>query len=477
TNYGQTQTKQWAANLNFSGNLFSTWAGPVQAATGFEHRNLDVERTTDPFGDYRNPFNGSGSPIVANPAYYNQSYGSPYAGSQGVTEGYVETNIPLAKDMSFAKALALDGAVRRTHYKNISRTQNSEGTVDATSWKLGLVWQPIDWLRFRTTKSQDIRAPNTSELSVPARITLQGSAANLIINRATGLNDFPATQSGGSTALKPEEGDTFTIGAVFSPQWGMSRGFRLSVDYFKLELTNSIRSVGAQDVADRCVAGALEFCEGTVRNSAGAFTSIFTGFRNLGLVTQEGFDIETSYKLNFEDIHVHVPGSLTLRGLATINKKLSTQSTASTIDRSDQTGGASGSAQGVPRYTISTSLTYSLNRFSGLMQVRYIPTGYYDTTRIGPDDDRYAAIVAQGPTNALYTSTINDNLVGSMTVFNVGLRYAFQESANTNLEAYLNVDNLFDKAPPITPNLSYQANTTLFDGIGRRFIFGVRMKY
>ncbi|MEO8315092.1 MAG: TonB-dependent receptor [Pseudomonadota bacterium] len=477
TNYGETLTKQWSGNLNLTGNLFDTWAGPIQAATGFERRSLDVERTTDPFGDYRNPFNGSGSPIVANPAYYNQSYGSPYAGSQTVTEGYLEANIPLAKEMAFAKTLALDGAIRRTHYKNVSRTKNTDGTVDATSWKLGLVWQPIDWLRFRATKSQDIRAPNTSELSVPARITLQGSAANLIINRATGLNDFPATQSGGSTDLKPEQGDTVTIGAVFEPQWGMSRGFRLSVDYFKLNLTDSIRSVGAQDVADRCVAGALEFCQGTVRDSSGAFTSIFTGFRNLGLVVQEGVDIETSYRLNLGDISSSIPGSLTLRGLATINSKLATSSTASTIERSNQTGGASGSAQGVPRYSLSTFLTYSVQRFSGLVQVRFIPSGYYDTTRIGPEDDRYAAIVAQGPANALYTSTINDNTVGSMTVFNVGLRYAFQESANRNLEAYLNVDNLFDKSPPISPNLSYQTNTSLFDAIGRRFIVGVRMKF
>ena len=477
TNYGDTLTKQWAGNFNLRGNLFNTWAGPIQAATGFEHRSLDVERTTDPFGDYRNPFNGSGSPLIANPAYYNQSYGSPYAGSQTVTEGYVEANVPLAKDMAFAKSLALDGAVRRTHYKNISRTQRTEGTVDATSWKLGLVWQPVDWLRFRATKSKDIRAPNTSELSVPARVTLQGTAANLIINRATGQNDFPATQSGGSTALKPESGDTTTIGAVFEPHWGLSRSLRLSVDYFKLELSNSIRSVGAQDVADRCVAGAQEFCRGTVRDASGAFTSIFTGFRNLGLVTQEGVDIEASYRLNLDEIGSPIPGVLNFNGLATINKKLSTQSSADIIERSDQTGGASGSAQGVPRYSVSTSITYRLQRFSGLLQVRYIPSGYYDTTRIGPDDRRYAAIVAQGPTNALYSATINNNRVESMTVFNLGLRYTVLDSPGRNLEAYLNIDNLFDRAPPIAPNLSYQTNPTLFDAIGQRFTAGVRFKY
>ncbi|MEO6339568.1 MAG: TonB-dependent receptor, partial [Caulobacteraceae bacterium] len=436
-----------------------------------------VQRTTDPFGDYRNPFNGSGSPTVASPAYYNQSYGGEYGGNQTVTEGYGEASVPLARDMMFAKLLNVDGAIRRTHYKNLSETRTSSGTVDATSWKVGAVWQPVDWLRLRATKSKDIRAPNTSELSTPGRLSLQGSAANQIINRATGLNDFPATQTGGTTTLLPESGDTITVGAVFQPSWGWSRGFRFSIDYFKLELTNSIRAVGAQDVVDRCLKGAQEFCTGTTRDASGAFTYVFTGFRNLGLVTQEGFDFETSYRLNLEDVKSPIPGTLTFRGLATVNKKLATQSTADVIDRTNQTGGSSGAAQGVPGYSINGSFNYEYQRFHALLQIRYIPGGVFDNTLIGPDDARFAAIVAQGPTNALYTSTINNNRVNSMTTFNIGLRYTVLDSAGRNLEAYLNVDNLFDTAPPISPNLSYQTNTSLFDAIGQRFTVGVRFKY
>jgi outer membrane receptor protein involved in Fe transport len=477
TNYGETESVQWAGNLNFSGPLFDIWAGAVSAATGVEYRKIDVQRTTDPFGDYRNPFNGSGSPTVASPPYFNQSYGGEYGGYQTALEGYGEINVPLARNVRFADSVELDLAARRTRYKNVSETRDTEGEISATSWKAGLVWQPVNWLRLRATKSQDIRAPNTSELSTPGRLSQLGSAANQITNRFTGQLDFPATQTGGSTDLRPEEGDTVTIGAVFQPHWGWIDGLRLSVDYFKLELTDSIRQVSAQDVADRCFNGAVEFCNGTVRNAAGAFTYVFTGFRNLGLVTQEGYDIEASYPILLQDVWSRLPGSLNLRAIATINKELSTQSTADVIDRSDQTGGGSGGAQGVPRYSLNGSATYTLDRFTGLVQVRYIPSGFYDTTLIGPDDSRYSAIVAQGPTNPLYPLTINDNSVDSMTIVNLGARYAFVSNDRNMIEAYVNVNNVFDTAPPRAPNLSYQTNTALFDALGREFRIGMRAKY
>ncbi len=44
----------------------------------------------------------------------------------------------------------LNAAVRRTDY-------STSGLV--TTWKAGATWQPIDDLRFRVTRSRDIRAP------------------------------------------------------------------------------------------------------------------------------------------------------------------------------------------------------------------------------------------------------------------------------------------------------------------------------
>jgi iron complex outermembrane receptor protein len=475
TNYGDTTSVQWAGNANVNGPIFDTWAGSASAAAGLEVRKIDLERTTDPFGDWRNPFNGSGDPNVATPAYFNQSYGGEYGGYQSVIEGYGEVNVPLARGAAFADSLELDLAARRTHYKNVSETRDTEGTVDATSWKAGLVWQPVQWLRLRATRSQDIRAPNTSELSVPGRLSAQGTAANQITNRATGQLDFPATQTGGSTDLRAEEGDTITVGAVFQPRWGWTEGLRFSVDYFKLELTDSIRAVPAQDVADRCLRGATEFCDGTIRDASGAFTYIFTGFRNLGLVTQKGYDLEASYRVTLQDVWSALNGTLNFRAIATITEELSTQSTADVVDRSDQTGGGTGASQGVPRYSLNGSVTYGLERFNALLQVRYIPSGRYDTTLIGPADTRWSSIVAQGPTHPLYSSTINDNTVDSMTIFNMGVRYAFGDSEG--IEAYANVNNVFDTAPPRAPNLSYQTNTALFDALGREFRVGMRVRY
>lgn len=86
TNYGDTTSVLWPGNFNVNGPAFDLWSGAVSAAAGVDFRKIDLERTTDPFGDYYNPFNGSGNPCVANPPYYNQSYGGEHSGYQPVID-------------------------------------------------------------------------------------------------------------------------------------------------------------------------------------------------------------------------------------------------------------------------------------------------------------------------------------------------------------------------------------------------------
>ncbi len=57
--------------------------------------------------------------------------------------------------MTALQELDLNAAVRATDY-------STSGYV--TTWKGGLTWRPIEDLRFRFTRSRDIRAPNLGEL-------------------------------------------------------------------------------------------------------------------------------------------------------------------------------------------------------------------------------------------------------------------------------------------------------------------------
>jgi len=116
-------------------------AGDVSIATGIEHR--------------REAVSGSNDPLSTTNSYWAGNYHASF-GSFNVTEGFIETVVPLAKDLPFAKTLDFNGAVRATDY-------STSGYV--TTWKLGLTYSPIDGVTFRATRSRDIRAPNLSELS------------------------------------------------------------------------------------------------------------------------------------------------------------------------------------------------------------------------------------------------------------------------------------------------------------------------
>ncbi|HEY6457892.1 MAG TPA: TonB-dependent receptor [Steroidobacteraceae bacterium] len=163
---------------------------------------------------------------------------------QGITatEGYLEADMPLAKDVVAAKSIDLNGAVRETHYDR--NGAGTASTVNANTWKLGLVWEPIEALRLRATRSQDIRAPNLSELFGPKTTgfgILNDPARN-------GLQTNPVTISGSNPTLVPEVADTKTAGFVVRPTMDNFLGrTRLSLDYFDISIKDAIGTLGGSN--------------------------------------------------------------------------------------------------------------------------------------------------------------------------------------------------------------------------------------
>ena len=68
--------------------------------------------------------------------------------------------------------------------------------------------------------------------------------------------------------------------------------------------------------------------------------------------------------------------------------------------------------------------------------------------------------------------------VGSVTTVDLGARYQLESSGSPQL--YLNIQNVFDKAPPLIPSSALvggQTNVGLYDTIGRYFTAGVRLQF
>jgi outer membrane receptor protein involved in Fe transport len=439
---------QHVAAGNLQGQLFDMGAGPVSIATGVEFRRDSTEIVHDQ---------------LSNVFAYFQNFGADYNANQKVIEAYVETDVPIVKDRTLFHNLSFNAAFRKTHY-SISgfggfNQASAKSSFDATTWKFGLIWEPTDWLRFRGTRSRDIRAPNFNEL-------FQASASSFgsIINRFNAnAAEFPAQLSGGNPNVSPERAGTTTVGFVVTPRWGMLNGFRLSVDWYDIRVNGYIAAPGAQNIVDRCFQDKTpELCSLIVYGAQGANGPTLAEVRNVSLNLQDlqtrGIDIEADYRMSLGNI-----GDLNLRALATITKESSTNLFGTVVDRAGETGAA-----GIPDWLLNVYATYTKGPFSTTIQARYIPKGLLDAQRIGPDQDGFSF---SDP------NSINDNVVDSRLYINLNASYNILQKGDRRLQVFGSVNNLFDKAPPSAPQLAYSTNPIYFDQIGRYYRVGLRFNY
>ncbi|WP_244917311.1 TonB-dependent receptor domain-containing protein [Sphingobium xenophagum] len=143
---------------------------------------------------------------------------------------------------SFGYALDLNGAARRTHYST---------TGSVTTWKAGLVYEPVEGVRLRGTRSRDIRAPNIFELFGPQ--TLRSIGLSDPLNGGLQTNPFVIT--GSNPNLSVEKADSWTGGFVIAPRSGPFQRLRLSVDYYNIKVADAIGALGAQTLVNRCAQG------------------------------------------------------------------------------------------------------------------------------------------------------------------------------------------------------------------------------
>ncbi|MEJ0035120.1 MAG: TonB-dependent receptor [Gammaproteobacteria bacterium] len=431
-----------AANLQ--GEVADLWAGPLSLAGGLEFRRDEIDVVHD---------------ALSNQFAYFQNFGADYNGTSKVTEGYLEAELPLLRDKPLAEKLELNVAGRHARYDqdgfgSYLRTSTSN-KINATTWKGSLVWQPIDWLRVRGTRSRDVRAPNFADLYLAS-----ASSFTPVLNRFTGVNQFPTTVSGGSPDLDAEKADTTTIGFVFSPKWGWTERARLSVDYYDIKVDGYIASPGGgQFIVDRCAAGNARACGLLTFGPGQSITQVRNISLNLDQLRTRGEDIELSYDIPFEG------QSLDFRLLASHVEEITTTTFGIAVDRSGQTGGLAASA--LPDWLLRANLTWKMGPASVTLQARYIDSGVLDSTRLDPTDAGYA------PT--LVNST-NDNHVASATYFNLFGSYDLALAGDTSVQLFASVNNLFDKEPPFAPELQYPTNPTYFDQIGRSYRAGFRVR-
>ncbi|WP_162806683.1 TonB-dependent receptor domain-containing protein [Sphingosinicella terrae] len=414
---------QDAAAVNVRGEPFSTWAGPVSIAFGGEHRRETQRVEADPVSGNR------GFALVGNVGTFR--------GAFDVTEGYVEAIVPLARDLPFARALDLNGAIRYADYSTVG---------GQTNWKVGAVYEPVDGLRLRVTRSRDIRAPAIYELFGPGSVLVNLITVNGISARV------PQNVTVGNPDLDPEKGDTFTAGMVIEPR-GIPN-LRASIDYYEIDLDSAITSISAGTIGSLCTLGQTQFCDYITFNGAGVPVSVTAPQQNIGSLRTNGIDAVLNYRL---PLGGGASLSAALSGTYVFHSYVNSGAPGSVdIDRSGENGQANAGA--VPRFRGNASLTYADTLFSLTGQVVFVSSGTIDNSY-----------------NTAPALTITDNDVPAIAYVNL------YSTINITPDAELSftVNNLFDTDPPVVPYPVFitPTNGVYYDKIGRAFQVGVNLRF
>ena len=274
----------------------------IQLVFGTEYRRDELSNNVDALQE-AGQLGGSGGPTI------------PISGSTLVNELFVEARIPIAQDQAWAESLSFDTAYRYSDYGSGTQTD---------TYKFGLEWAPIQDVRVRGSYQKAVRAANIVELftaqgfnlfdapgdpcgaaardpnASDAECIATGVPAGLV---GAGSLDSPAGQynftQGGNQDLDPEESDTYSYGVVFTPRF--APGLAVTVDYFDIEITDTISTFGANNILTACYSGGdPQACAAIQRNPGTGQLWIGTGNvvdlnTNIGSLSTKGWDFNVGY--------------------------------------------------------------------------------------------------------------------------------------------------------------------------------------
>lgn len=451
--FQHTRLTQDVASVNFSGNAFDLWAGPLSVAFGGEYRHEYYRVNADPYGAGVSSISPNSAAYPADPLL-NSAQGSNYAagnykngtGAYSVSEAYLELNLPLW-DGPLGKA-NINPAARITHY-------STSGTIWA--WKVGGTWDtPLDGLRFRAVTSRDVRAPNLSELFAAPTVTTVPSFSNPFGGT---VQIFQNTV--GNPNLKPEIARNTELGVVYArPSW--LPGLSLSFDYYDIKLNGVISSLSAAQIVQFCKDGLTQYCGAFVLDSpvqGGNFVNVQPF--NLASWKTSGFDIEASYQWQHP---LGLPGSFTVRALGTHIREFLVDAGVKGVDVVDQAGANNGNT---PHWKWLAVQTYDSGKLTLTTQERWFSDGTFG--------NQYVVCQSSCPVSTGQHPTINFNTMKGAFYFDVGGSYRF----GSGLSAYFKVDNLFDRDPTPAPqtNTGLDVNPALYDTLGRVYRAGIRFSF
>jgi outer membrane receptor protein involved in Fe transport len=438
-----------------SGKLLDDWAGPITAALSAEMRFNAYDVTSNVPSS---TFVDCTGLRICNPSLpsFSQTVAQPVHASQNVWEVALEAEVPVVRRIPLVQAFDLNLAGRYTAYSIAGSVQ---------TWKVGFNWNVVDSFRFRGTTSIDIRAPTLDDLFRPATL-LQNVFTDLHIPDPAKPGQFVSAtttfSSQGNPSLVPEVARTYTLGAVWTPEF--IRGLTVSLDYFRMRLANAIGQIApSTTIQSLCEqsGGTSIYCANYQRplpfsdtSTANFATRLFTFNLNTASTQTEGWDFETNYAWDMTDIVEAWKGSWNARLLATYQP---------IINKSVLFPGAPWTRVPDPSTRVTAFLNYTLDDWSLGVQDSWV-SGFSQVA---------------GPVTPAINNWVNPHVnAWNQVDVNITRNFAL---GGSDMAAYFVVQNLLNAQPANIPNGTigqwypvYTNGYSVQSPMGRYFTLGLR---
>jgi len=531
--------EQTVVAFNSSGDIFQgVGAGAWSAAVGAEWRqevgnNLDNDRLGN--GCAASIGITSAAECLARATDFSAQYGTSFGGRTTVEEGYLELNLPLLKDLPFARRLDLDIAGRESHYQETAlygaaftdytddpgafpEAPVSDATHNLTTWKASLAWEPVEGVRLRASQSRDARAPNFRELYYGQTLKSGAEGGYYGYCQATGESNYYTNPCDihlyGNTNLAPETSDTTTLGVVLTP--AQLPGLQFSADWIHVHIANAISQANYVFTEQQVIqniknggnglvsSGSMTWNTGTgagqcgtiltcmndwLAGGSGDVLSVNSTSYNGAYYDERAVDFSVSYLLpSLPD-----GSSLSARALTTWTSKQEFQSYAGgqVYDLLGQNGGNAmlNDFTPAPRWRGNLSLTWTKGILSLTPMMTWVGHGTLLNNGVTPQQTELYEYVASGKASAAGQSYVllPFNYVPSYFKFDMNATLDFGSwGVLKDLQVYTQVSNLLNKAPPFAAAPSgglfgtggvAGTNATLYDTLGLAYRVGFRATF
>jgi iron complex outermembrane receptor protein len=261
----------------------------------------------------------------------------------------------------------------------------------------------------------------------------QGIPANQIgVFQAT--PQYPAYYTtGGNPALEPESSDTFTAGVVITP--AAIPGLTIAVDYFDIEITDTIGGINTLNICFDSLNTAGVFCDNIQRDASLNIAEVLELTSNRGVLGTSGIDTQFQYTAELPPSMAMIDGAARININAIWTHMMSIESQENLVTAVLDTAGYFG-------YPCRADI------FGGTCPVNRL-TSNFDYT--------------SGPL-ALPT-------VSSYSYFDLGFGWHFSDS----ILARFGINNLLDKKPPQMADNIWSNGTDdgMYDVFGRTYFLSL----